>query len=195
MMRCCSAKHQCMHRTMTMRLFYCVALLLSVSGCAERSASDVLQSANSSTPVGVIASEQPTMASAIAFAPPASKRVLRTVDDMMNANEIIVGGCWDYLNEAFNRAGYPQAKRQTVFKGKYKGGRYADGDAIQPGDWLYYVNHSYNDVEHSGLFIGWTDKAKREALIFSYAGEGRKDPARFGVYHIDQVYNIMRAQN
>lgn len=178
-----------------------LALLLSLTGCGSKPANIVKDIALKERVKPKVVIKQlsvplhPGMASAIAQAPPASKKVLYTINKMMQADEVIVGACWDYLNEAFTRAGYPHSRRQIVFKGKYKGGKYADSDLIKPGDWLYYVNHSYHDIEHSGLFIGWTDRAKHEALIFSYAGEGRKNPARLRIYHIDQVYHIMRAKD
>ena len=121
----------------------------------------------------------------------------RAVRDVMNTarimalNEraIVKGGCWDYLNAVFNRAG---VSRNTVHKGEYRGGPYANREDIQVGDWLYYINHGYHDIEHSGLFVGWVDKAANQALILSYAGENRHEPARYRVYDLSHVYNIMR---
>lgn len=107
----------------------------------------------------------------------------------LNDREIIKGACWDYLNAVFLRAG---VQRDTLFKGKYPKGPFADVGTIQAGDWLYYVNHSYHDIEHSGMFIGWVNRSKNEALILSYAGEHRQEPARYRVYDISHVYNIMR---
>ena len=91
-------------------------------------------------------------------------------------------GCWDYLHAGFNRAGIPTKRRQTLFSGTLRGGPYAPAELLEPGDWLYYVNHSYNDIEHSGVFIGWTDYERRQGLILSYAGEGRGEPGRYKVY-------------
>ncbi|WP_019673521.1 hypothetical protein [Psychrobacter lutiphocae] len=123
-------------------------------------------------------------------ATPASKQVLQTVRQMtLDHKEIINGSCWDYLNAAFMRAG---VTRDTVFKGEYPYGPFVDTNEIQPGDWLYYVNHSYNDVEHSGLFVGWLDRQANQALILSYAGENRQEPARYKVYDVSHTYNIMR---
>ena len=102
---------------------------------------------------------------------------------------IIRGGCWDYLNEVFHRAGI---ERETVFKGSYAAGPYADVASLRSGDWLYYINHGYNDIEHSGLFVGWLDKPSRQALILSYAGERRREPARYKVYDLSHVYQVMR---
>lgn len=119
-----------------------------------------------------------------------AKQVLQTVRQMtLDNKEIIKGSCWDYLNAAFSRAG---VARDTVFKGEYPYGPFVNTNEIQPGDWLYYVNHSYNDVEHSGLFVGWLNRDTNQALILSYAGENRREPARYKVYDVSHTYNIMR---
>ncbi len=107
----------------------------------------------------------------------------------LNERTIIKGGCWDYLNAVFNRAG---VSRDTIHKGTYGQGPYASSDEIKVGDWLYYINHGYNRVEHSGLFVGWVDESAKQALILSYAGENRREPARYKVYDLSNVYQIMR---
>lgn len=120
----------------------------------------------------------------------AAREVIATARKMaLNERTIIQGGCWDYLNEVFKRAG---VTRDTVHKGEYSLGPYANSDDIEIGDWLYYINHGYNGVEHSGLFVGWVDKSAKQALIFSYAGESRREPARYRVYDLSNVYQIMR---
>lgn len=120
----------------------------------------------------------------------ASKQVLSTVRQMaLDNKEIIKGSCWDYLNAAFNRAG---VSKETIFKGEYPYGPFIDTNEIRPGDWLYYINHGYNDIEHSGLFVGWLNRENNEALILSYAGESRNEPARYKVYDVSHTYNVMR---
>lgn len=119
------------------------------------------------------------------------KQILTLSRSMISKSEKISGSCWNYINTVYNRAGHPQKQRDIVFKGKLKG-PYADHDLIRPGDWLYYVNHSYKGIEHSGIFVDWTDEAKREALMISYAGEKRNTPARYKVYKLTNVYNIIR---
>lgn len=110
--------------------------------------------------------------------------------------EIIPGGCWDYANEVYNRAGYPNQarKRKTIFKSAKKG-PYADISLIQAGDFLYYINHSYGDIEHSAIFIDWVDYNNKQALMLSYAGENRREPARYRSYDLSSVYRIIRATN
>ncbi len=124
---------------------------------------------------------------------PSAKKVMQTIRYMVENKVIIKGACWDYLNEAFTKAGYPQGKRTIIHKGT-KNGPYVPSAKIQAGDWLYYINHSYHNVEHSGLFIAWVNYAKRQGLIMSYAGEGRAEPARYKIYDLTHVYHIMRAQ-
>lgn len=120
----------------------------------------------------------------------AAREVISTARAMaLNERTIIQGGCWDYLNAVFERAG---VTRDTVHEGAYRQGPYANSSEIEVGDWLYYINHGYNGVEHSGLFVGWVDEADKQALILSYAGESRREPARYRVYDLSNVYQIMR---
>ncbi|WP_296244298.1 MULTISPECIES: hypothetical protein [unclassified Psychrobacter] len=120
----------------------------------------------------------------------AAREVISTARKMaLNERTIIKGGCWDYLNAVFNRAG---VTRNTIHKGTYGQGPYANTSEIEVGDWLYYINHGYNGVEHSGLFVGWVDERAKQALILSYAGENRREPARYRVYDLSNVYQIMR---
>ncbi len=121
---------------------------------------------------------------------PAAREVISTARKMaLNERTIIQGGCWDYLNAVFNRAG---VTRDTLHKGSYRQGPYANSSEIEIGDWLYYINHGYNGVEHSGMFVGWVDESAKQALILSYAGESRREPARYRVYDLSNVYQIMR---
>ncbi len=121
---------------------------------------------------------------------PAAREVISTARAMaLNERTIVQGGCWDYLNAVFERAG---VTRDTIHKGEYAQGPYANSNDIKAGDWLYYINHGYNGVEHSGLFVGWTNETAKEALILSYAGENRLEPARYRVYDLSNVYHIMR---
>lgn len=120
----------------------------------------------------------------------AAHEVISTARKMaLNERTIIQGGCWDYLNAVFKRAG---VTRDTIHKGTYGQGPYASSGEIEVGDWLYYINHGYNRVEHSGLFVGWVDERAKQALMLSYAGENRREPARYRVYDLSNVYQIMR---
>lgn len=125
----------------------------------------------------------------------AGRKVLVTARKMtLDRREIVRGSCWDYTNAVYNRTGYPNNKtgRKTVFRSSKENGPYADAALIQPGDWLYYINHSYNDVEHSAIFVEWINFDERTALMLSYGGERRKEPARYLPYDISHVYQIVR---
>lgn len=127
-------------------------------------------------------------------ASPQGRQVLQTGRQMALINgEIIRGGCWDYANTIYNRAGYKK-HRQTVFKGNKNYGPYADSNLIQHGDFLYYVNHSYHESEHSAIFVDWLDYSTKTALMLSYAGERRHQPARYKSYDLSNVYQIIRAR-
>jgi len=120
------------------------------------------------------------------------RSVLKTGRQMTLINkEIIRGGCWDYANHVYNRAGFKPRQRQTVFKSK-KRGPFASQNKIQAGDWLYFINHGYHNVEHSAIFIRWLDYPRKKAMMLSYAGERRKVPARYKTYDLSSVYQIIR---
>ena len=121
------------------------------------------------------------------------KDILKTALRFVKNNKVIKGSCWDYINAIYNENNITKDKRELVFKGK-KNLVYAKPTLLQSGDWIYHINHSYHNIEHSGLFIKWIDKNTTKALMLSYAGENKKVPARFRVYNIDKVYNIIRAK-
>ena len=107
---------------------------------------------------------------------------------------ILPGSCWNWINTVYNDSGHPNknGKRKTVHKGK-KSGPYVKSSQIEAGDWLYFINHSYNNVGHSGIFIYWVDYKKKSGMILSYGGESRKQPGRYSTYDLTHVYNIIRA--
>lgn len=121
------------------------------------------------------------------------RRVLEASRSMISNQEIIVGGCWDYINAVYDRAGYRANLRVTIFKSKLQG-PYVKTDRIEAGDWLYFVNHSYSGTEHSAIFVVWTDKEKKIALMISYVGGKQKKPAFYKKYNLSNIYNIIRAQ-
>lgn len=131
------------------------------------------------------------VAQAEAAASTEAHRVLETSRTMIDRKIIIRGACWDFIDEAFRRAGFPEERRETVFKSTTQG-PYAEPHQIKPGDWLYLINHAYNNFEHSGIFVAWTNKKKKEALLISYHGENKNRPARFKTYILKSVYNIIR---
>lgn len=119
------------------------------------------------------------------------RKIIETSRVMITNEEIILGSCWDFINAAYLRAGFPTSQRITVFKSKLQG-PYLQENRIEAGDWLYFINHSYNNVEHSGVFVAWTDLTKKEALIISYPGGNQSKPGRYRIYDLSSVYNIIR---
>jgi len=124
-------------------------------------------------------------------AAPAGRRVLRAARLMVERREIIRGSCWNWLNTAYKRAGYDAKNRRVIFRSK-KSGPYADLNPLRPGDWIFHVNHSYGDIEHSGMFIAWIDRRRHRALMLSYGGENRRQPGRYRPYDITHTYQIIR---
>lgn len=121
------------------------------------------------------------------------KKVLDMGEIMvLRDREIVRGGCWDYIDTLYSRAGFPRDKRNYIFKERKSFNVTAPFHLIKPGDWLYFINHSYGKVEHSGIFVRWTDKNKKEALLLSYQGESRKKPGRYTIYDITNTYTIIR---
>ncbi|MCB9540345.1 MAG: hypothetical protein H6704_29365 [Myxococcales bacterium] len=127
------------------------------------------------------------------LATPAARQVLATARDLIEREVVVVrGSCWDYANAVFERAGFAAGRaRQTVFRGGKKG-PYAELDQIRPGDWLYYVNHSYGEVPHSAIFVDWEDRAAGLGLMISYVGAKRRRPGRYEAYDLRSVYRIVR---
>ncbi len=118
------------------------------------------------------------------------KKILQNALKMVESRVIIRGSCWDYIDRVYRES---NASKVDIFSSK-KSELYADIDKIKPADWLYHINYSYKNIEHSGLFIDWVDKNKTEAVMLSYAGEKKLLPARFRVYNIKSTYNIVRAK-
>lgn len=167
---------------------------LLLSGCAG--APDVRRSDRSSSLDHRIFRDGSTpaiLAQAERRAQPSGRKILARARIMtVNNKEILPGSCWDYVNAAWTRAGYPAKKRQTTFKGGKKG-PYARASKIKPGDWLYFINHSYNNVEHSAMFVDWSDKKRLQGYMLSYAGEQKREPARYKIYDLRSVYQVIRA--
>ena len=123
-----------------------------------------------------------------------AKRILEVSRSMILNHEILIGGCWNYINTVYDRAGYSSGQRVTIFKSKLQG-PYVKADRIESGDWLYFVNHAYGDTEHSAIFVAWINEEKKEALMVSYIGENQKKPGKYIKYTLTNVYNIIRAHD
>ncbi len=120
------------------------------------------------------------------------RKVLEMMATMaLTNNEIIVGSCWDYIHAAYDRAGYSWGQREKIFI-TVKAGPYADISQIKNGDWIFFVNHSYGDIEHSALFVEWIDFKTMNALMYTYGGEKRREPAHLAPYELSNVFGITR---
>ena len=121
----------------------------------------------------------------------AGESVLKTGREMMLSHTKVGGGCWDYLNATYRKAGYPLVSLKKVFNGSAQG-PFADTGMLEPGDWIYYINHSYYNVQHSGMFVGWIDRSKKIGITLSYAGNNRCEAAKYDRYDLSHVYSVMR---
>jgi hypothetical protein len=121
----------------------------------------------------------------------ASKRILDIGMNMaLISKTIIIGSCWEFVNEVYKRAGVSSSKK-TVFKSKLNG-PYANPILVKPGDWVYHINKSYNNIEHSAIFVCWKDFEKKLAITLSYAGRNRSVPANYGTYDLSDIFAIFR---
>jgi hypothetical protein len=123
----------------------------------------------------------------------AGARVLTVALRMMAGGTIVVGGCWDYVNRAFNDAGFPAQKRLTVFTGP-EAGPYAEPSLIKPGDWLYFENLTFGGIGHSALFVDWIDFDTRTALTIEYVGQNKVIPGRYREYDVTKCFGIYRGK-
>lgn len=127
-------------------------------------------------------------------ASPAAVKVLVTGRKMTLEKQVILpGGCWGYIDAVYKQASFESSKRKKVFSSNKQKGPYANIDLVEPGDWLYHINHGYKGVEHSGIFVAWVDRKKKIGLMLSYGGEHRKEPARYRAYDLSSIFMIQRA--
>jgi hypothetical protein len=124
-------------------------------------------------------------------ASPSGKSILSTGRTMIEKRQIVKGSCWDYANKVYNNAGYPPSERVTPLKSKIKG-PYADLSRLSPGDWLYFINYSFKEIDHSGIFVEWTDYESKRAVVLSYVGGRKKKPGNYKIYDLKHVYYIIR---
>ena len=124
-------------------------------------------------------------------AAPEGKTILITGRSMIEKKKVIKGSCWDYANAVYNKAGYAPDQRITPLKSKFKG-PYADLSTIQAGDWLYFINYSFKESDHSGIFVEWTDYENKKGVILSYVGGRKKKPGNYKIYDLRHVYYIIR---
>ena len=109
-------------------------------------------------------------------------------------NKVILGSCWDYLNAVYARIEAEGYKKNELYMTK-KAGPFAPKSMLQPGDWIYHINHQWYGVEHSAIFICWKDYENGIAITLSYMGMNRYKTAKFGEYDLNSVYAIFRLED
>jgi hypothetical protein len=170
---------------------YCIVLLLG--SCATVRGQDPTEAKTVSRARDLTVDSAAVIAWRRSEGGSAGAAVLRTALRMMEEKTIVKGACWDWVNKAFNDAGFPSADRETLFKGTEKG-PYADPTLIKPGDWLYFVNLTFGNVGHSAIFVDWIDFDRRSAMTMEYIGQNREMPGRFREYDIIKCYAIFRGK-
>ena len=114
--------------------------------------------------------------------------------ELFQTNFKTSGSCWTYVNKVYEMAGFTSGKRDVIYAAK-KGTLIKDPSIIMPGDWLYHVNYSFRNVEHSAIFVCWQDKEKLLAVTLSHVGQNKYAGGDFGVYDLKGVYRVTRAKN
>jgi hypothetical protein len=118
-------------------------------------------------------------------------KVIAAALALVNNGTVVKGGCWDWVNRAYNDAGFTVKKRQTVFQSKPEG-PYVNNALIRPGDWISFLNLTYGEIGHSAIFLDWLDFERHSAITLEYAGENREIPGRYREYDIFKCYVVMR---
>ncbi len=126
-------------------------------------------------------------------ATPSGRKVLETGREMALLKRVVIkGSCWDYANAIYKTAGFEGKDKRKVILTKPHAVNF-DVKNLEPGDFLSYINHSYNNIAHSAIFVDWLNFEKKIALMLSYAGEGRQQPARYRPYELSNVFYVARA--
>lgn len=120
------------------------------------------------------------------------KKVLNTAYRMAFVEKkVFSGSCYDFINAAYNQAGFTAKLRKTVFSGSRKG-PYADINLFRPGDWVMHINLEFHSVEHSVIFVRWKDKARKIAVTLDYAGMKRREPGKYRDHDLSKVFRLIR---
>lgn len=120
-------------------------------------------------------------------------KVVAAALTLVNNGTVVKGGCWDWVNRAYDEAGYPAKKRRVVFQSKPEG-PYVNAALIRPGDWISFKNLTYGEIGHSAIFVDWIDFERYSAITLEYAGENREIPGRFREYDIFKCYIVARPE-
>jgi len=121
-----------------------------------------------------------------------ANRVLHTAYRLAFVDKLTIqGSCWDFVNKVFSMTTTDSIRKKDIYFEK-KTGPYAPIDLLQPGDWVYHINHEFNQIEHSAIFVGWADYESGIAIVIDYIGLNRKRAAKFGLHNLNSVYAVFR---
>lgn len=174
------------------RLFLFLLLSVTLLSCATRSR-DSKETPSDLEPGAKIKDLQAILDRAENAATLSGKVILMTGREMVEKKKIIRGSCWDFTNAVYEQAGFKAAQRITPLRSKIEG-PYADLSTLLPGDWLYFINYSFKEIDHSGIFIEWTNRDKKRGVVLSYVGGKKKKPGSYKIYDLKHVYYIIRAK-
>jgi len=126
---------------------------------------------------------------------PAGNKVVETGKRLsFDEKRIFRGSCWDFVTGVYQAAGYPDGKRQVIFRREDKGA-YADPGILEPGDWVLHYNLEFGNVDHSSIFIDWIDRDQALARTLDHAGMNRPEPGRYREHRMTKIFMIMRARD
>ncbi len=165
-------------------------IIISLSSCSSTKRKSQQSDLNSDDTIRDL---ETILSRAEESATPEGKSILTTGRTMVENGKVVKGSCWDYVNAVYNKSGFKPDQRVTPLKSKIQG-PYADLSTIQAGDWLYFINHSFKEMDHSGIFVEWTDVERNRAVLLSYVGAKKKKPGRYKIYDLTHVYYIIRAK-
>ena len=118
--------------------------------------------------------------------------MLAAARQMITADTVVRGSCWDYAYAVYTRAGFQSWRRQQkVYRARTRG-PYASPRLVKAGDWLYLVNHPATLSTHSVIFVHWVDLARRDAMVITYVGGRRDQPGYYRTYDVSRIYQIIR---
>ncbi len=123
-----------------------------------------------------------------AHAAPGARRVLDAARAMITGGVVVRGSCYTWLRAVYARA---MGRHRVVYAGSPRP-RFARFELLRPGDWVFFINHSYRNTTHSAIFVGWADPRAHVALMASYVGGNRTAPGRFSTYALTNVYQVVR---
>jgi hypothetical protein len=121
-------------------------------------------------------------------AAPGARRVLDAARAMIVDGVVVRGSCYTWLRAVYARAA---GRSQVVYAGRPRP-RFTRFEVLRPGDWVFFINHSYGNNTHSAIFVGWADRRAHVALMASYVGGNRTAPGRFSTYSLTNVYQVVR---